>query len=66
MRLLLTTLALLCALAVVARPADADTTIATTGSQLTITAASGVANAVTIGPGAVAAGRCASATRPTR
>ena len=51
MRLLLTTLALLCALAVVARPANADTTIATTGSQLTITAAPGVANAVTIGPG---------------
>jgi len=52
MRLLLTTLALLCALAVVASPAGADTTIATTGSQLTVTAAPGVSNAVTIGPGA--------------
>ena len=51
MRLLLTTLALLCALAVAARPAVADTTVTTTASQLSIAAAPGVANAVTIGPG---------------
>ena len=51
MRLLLTTLALLCALAVLASPAGADTTIATTGAQLTITAAPGTDNAVTIGAG---------------
>ena len=52
MRLLLTTLALLCGLAVLASPAAAETTLTTTGSQLTIAAAPGVRNDVTIGPGA--------------
>ena len=51
MRLLLTTLALLCGLAVLASPAGAATTITTVDSQLTITAASGRDNEVTIGPG---------------
>jgi outer membrane protein OmpA-like peptidoglycan-associated protein len=51
MRILLATAALLCALAVLARPAGAATTVTTNGAQLTITAAPGIANHVTIGPG---------------
>jgi outer membrane protein OmpA-like peptidoglycan-associated protein len=52
MRTSLLLFALLCAFALLAAPAGADTTIATAGSDVTVTATTGIANDVTIAAGA--------------